>query len=263
MIYRFELRRQLPSALVWTAVLCAVLWLMIYGFYPIFLESRSIMEEFLQAFPPEVMAAMGFNLDDIFRFESFSCMVYLYEGVLGAIMISSASIAVFAREKNNKCTDFLLTKPKTRAELFGKKLLCCLTLVGISGVSYMLLFLLGAWHFSGGGMPSKEMLLCVFCLPLTQLVFLSIGIFLAVFLRKIRSATGLGCGIGIFAFLLAALYSLTEKDAMKFISPLYYFSPNAVMDTGGYDRSCVITALVLMAGLTAASFWKYTREDAI
>ena len=80
-------------------------------------------------------------------------------------------------------------------------------------------------------------------------------------MRKVRSAAGLGMGIGMFAFLLSAAFSLTEKEGLKYVSPLYYFSPNAVAKSGGYDPACVALAAVLFLTLLIASFVKYTRED--
>ena len=123
MIYRFEIKRQLMNALVWAFVILAVFMLLVYGFYPVFLDCRPILEEYIASFPPGIAKAFGFDLDDLFGFESYSGMVYLYVSVLGAIMISSAAISVFAREKKEKCRDFLMTKPVRRGVVFGKKLL--------------------------------------------------------------------------------------------------------------------------------------------
>ncbi|MPM46978.1 hypothetical protein SDC9_93685 [bioreactor metagenome] len=105
------------------------------------------------------------------------------------------------------------------------------------------------------------MALSMLCLFFTQLVFLSFGIFAAVILRRIRSASALGVGIGMFAFLLSIVYSLTEKEIFKYISPLYYFSPNAVAEAGSYDIPCVLPAVALTVGLTAAAYLIYTKAD--
>lgn len=261
MIYRFEIKRQLMNALIWAFVILAVFSLLVYGFYPVFLDCRPILEEYIASFPPGIAKAFGFDLDDLFGFESYSGMVYLYVSVLGAIMISSAAISVFAREKKEKCRDFLMTKLVRRGVAFGKKLLCCLTLIGIVSVPYMALYLYRACDSREAHAVTATMWLNAMSLPLTQLLLMSIGIFTAVFLRKVRSAAGLGMGIGMFAFLLSAVFSLTEKEGLKYVSPLYYFSPNAVAKSGGYDPACVALAAVLFLTLLIASFVKYTRED--
>jgi ABC-2 type transport system permease protein len=263
MVYRFELRREITAALIWAEVISAVLLLLLYGFYPIFLDSRAAMEGYIAALPPEMVSAFGLNLDDLFSFEGFFGMVYLYESILGGIMISSVTLAVFAREKQNKCSDFLLTKPKTRSKIFLEKLLCCLTLIGIVNIPYAALYLLSYFDDTGALRLPSSAVLNVLCLPLTQLVFLSFGMFLAVFLRKIRSAAGLGAEIAIFAFLISAVHSLTGKEIFQFFSPLFYFSPHAVAETGGYDISGVATAAVLTLGLSAAAYWKYTKSDLV
>ena len=258
--FRFEFKRQLSYTLIWATVVVGLLWMLINGFYPIFLESKAAVSDMLSAFPQGMAAAFGFNLDDLFSYESFSGMVYLYEGILGAIMAAGTAISVFAREKQCKCLDFILTKPQSRAKIFWQKLLCCILLITLFNLPYLSLFTANYLHYNSGGL-SNVMLLSMLCLFFTQLVFFAFGLFAAVFMRKIRSASGLSSGIGLFAFLLSMVYSLTEKDIFKFISPLYYFSPNAVTSTGGYDLPCVITAVALIIGLTAASFFKYTRAD--
>lgn len=262
MIYRFELRRELTITLIWTAMICAVLLFLLYGFYPIFLESRAVMEKYMASFPPTVAITFGFNLENLFSFESFYGMVYLYESILGGIMISSVSLAVFAREKHFKCSDFLLTKPQTRSKIFWKKLLCCLTLIVIVNIPYAALYLMSYFDYTGTQLTAS-VVLNVLCLPLTQLVFLSFGVFLAVNLRKIRSAAGLGTEIGIFAFLMSVVHSLTEKEIFKYLSPLFYFNPNTVAETGGYDLSSVATAVILALGLFAVAYWRYTRSDIV
>lgn len=260
-VYRFELRRQYRNALVWAAVVAAVTWLMIFGVYPIFLDSREAVETMLVSFPAGFAEAFGFNLDDLFGYESFSGMAYLYAGLLGGIMASGTALAVFAREKRSKCSDFLLTRPVGRRRVFFQKLLCCLTLLVTVWLPYLIVFFSGYFRFTGAQALTGSVVLCALCLPLTQLVFTAFGLSAAVFLRRIRSASGLGVGIGLSAFLLSMLYSLTEKEYFKFISPLCYFSPNAVRQTGGYDSACVAAAAVLTLGLFAAAYFRYTRAD--
>lgn len=260
-VFRFELKKQLASAFIWTGVITAVLWLMLYGFYPVFLSSREAMENMLASFPAGVAAAFGFDLDDMFSFKSFSGMVYLYEGILGAIAAAVTAIAVFAREKQSKCMDFLLTKPLSRSEIFLQKLLCCFVIVAMINIPYIALFSASFIDYTGATTLSGAIALSVLCLFFTQLVFLSIGIFAAVFIRRIRSSSGLGTGIGIFAFLLSIVHSLTELEIFKFFSPIYYFSPASISETGGYDAATVITAVILIIVLTGAAFVRYTKSD--
>lgn len=260
-VFRFELKKQLASALIWTGVITAVLWLMLYGFYPVFLSSREAMENMIASFPAGVAAAFGFDLDDMFSFKSFSGMVYLYEGILGAIAAAVTAIAVFAREKQSKCMDFLLTKPLSRSEIFFQKLLCCIVIVAIINIPYIALFSASFFDYTGAATLSGTIVLSVLCLFFTQLVFFSIGIFAAVFVRRIRSSSGLGTGIGIFAFLLSIVHSLTELKIFKFFSPIYYFSPVSISETGGYDAATAVTAVILIIVLTGAAFVRYTKSD--
>lgn len=258
-IFRFETRRQLRNTVTWTAVIVVVLWLMLYGFYPLVVNSRTAMEEMLASFPPGVLAAFGINMDDVFAFAGFSRMVYLYDALLGAIMATGTAAAIFAREKQNKSSDFLLTKPLSRSEIFVQKLAACLTLIGVLNIPYVAVYTASYLHYTGS--VTRPDLLTILCLFLMQLVFVSFGIATAVFMRRIRSSSATGVSIGMFAFLLSMVYSLSEKDVFRFISPLSYFNPDAVFKTGRYDMPSVATAIVLMLGMTAAAYVRFTTAD--
>lgn len=261
MVYRYELRRQIRGDLAWGAVLAAVLWGLQYGFYPLFLDSQAVVEEYIAAFPEGFAAAFGLDATDLFGVESFFNLVYLYEAVLGACMAGILALTVFDREKRDRCGDFLLTRPVGRGQIFGKKWLACLTLVALCDIPYGALFLYSQWDWAGLRLDEAGVWLRLLCLPLTQVLYLSFGCFAAVFLRRVRSATGLGAGLGLAGFLLSAIQSLTEEEMLQYISPLHYFDPKAVAQTGGYDIATAAVALGLMALCTAAAFLKYTRED--
>ncbi len=259
MIYRFEMRRQLGAAVCWAVSLLAAALLLTEGFYPVFLACRTIVEEYIATFPPLLAAAFGFQLDDLFSIDSYMTLVYLYEALLGAIAVTTAALTVFAREKRQHCADFLMTRPVSRCAVFLRKLLCCLTLLVLMDLPCLLAQLMSYQHFQGT--HRTELLLTLLCLPLNQLFFLALGAFLAVWLRTVRSPAGLGCGIGMGAFLLSMLRTMTELDALQYLSPLYYFSPLTVRQTGGYDPVCAVLGLALTLLLGAAAFVRYTRQD--
>lgn len=258
-IFRFEVRRQLGNTIIWTAVIGTVLWLMLYGFYPLVVNSRAAMEEMLASFPPGVLAAFGINFNDLFAFAGYSRMVYLYDALLAAIMASGTATAIFAREKQNKSSDFLLTKPLGRSEIFVQKLAACLMLISVLNIPYVAVYMASYLHYTSS--VTKPDLFTILCLFFMQLVFVSFGIVAAVFMRRIRSSSAAGVSIGMFAFLLSMVYSLSEKDMFRFVSPLSYFSPDAVFKTGRYDMPSVATAVVLMLSLIAAAYVRFTTAD--
>lgn len=260
-IFIFEIKRQLSDILLWTAIVCVVLVLMIYGFYPIFLDSRPAVEQMLSAMPEGFAAAFGLNVDDLFSYQSFSSMVYLYESLLGSIMAAKTAVAVFGREKQNQCQDFLFSKPVSRKSIFIQKLMCCAVSMLIVSIPYVILFIGGYYHYTESVQITSSLLLSAVGMPLTMILFTAIGITAVVFLHRIRSASGMGTGIGLAAFLLSVLYSLTERDFFKYISPLSYFNPSEVARFAHFDPICIGLALLIICGLGMASYIRCIKED--
>ena len=232
------------------------------GFIRYFLDCRPILEEYIASFPPGIAKAFGFDLDDLFGFESYSGMVYLYVSVLGAIMISSAAISVFAREKKEKCRDFLMTKPVRRGVAFGKKTAllpyidrnCVRAVYGVVSLS-RLRFPRSPCRYRNHVAECHELAADATVVDEHWDFY---GGFLCARCVRLRAwAWALAC----LRFCSLRFFPLTEKEGLKYVSPLYYFSPNAVAKSGGYDPACVALAAVLFLTLLIASFVKYTRED--
>jgi ABC-2 type transport system permease protein len=251
-IYLFELRAQIKNFAVWTAVILAAYFVLMPGVYPVFLESLDDVTAMLEGFPPEFAAAFGINIDDLFSYGGFFTFTYGYMSVIGAIMAASLSVSAFAREKRSKCTDFLLTKPAGRSGIFFAKLLSVLTFLAVTDIAFaaeVYIFYLP----EGGGLAPKLMT-CVAGFFFMQLVFLAAGAAFAVYARRVRSVAGIATAFGFAAFILSALYGLLEKEAIRFIAPLKYFDPSAVIFGSGFESEFVLTAAAVILALTAAAY---------
>jgi ABC-2 type transport system permease protein len=95
----------------------------------------------------------------------------------------------------------------------------------------------------------------------TQLVFMSFGIVFATFARKVRSVSGIATAFGFAGFILTALRSLIDEEAIRFVAPLKYFDPAVVFSNGGYEAKYVVTAAVVTAACLCVSYVKFTKSD--
>ncbi len=259
-VYLFELRRAWKSAAVWTAVLFALFIGLIAGFYPAFLDSRVEVERALANLPPEFAAAFGMEMDNLFSYGGFYAFSFLYMSLLGAIMAASLGIDMFAREKRAKCTDFLLTKPRTRSGMFVAKLLSVLTLLVFVNALYLIASLVLCSAYGQESMG--RVALAASALFFTQLLMLSVAIFAAIFMKRVRSVSASAMMIGFGGFLLTALHSLLEDDALRYIAPFKYFSVSLAFSEGRFETPYVLTAAAITLVLLVASHMSYCRGDA-
>jgi len=260
-IFLFELRAQRKSFFVWTASLLAVFAFFMGIFYGPFMNSKAAVQDALSSLPPAFAAIFGVEMDIFFSYGGFFQFLYTYLSLIGAIMAAIIAVSVFSREKRSKCVDFLFTRPVDRRRVFLIKLLSCLTLIIAANILFLAVsavFYLGKGEDTSG---LGRVLLASLALFFTQLVFLSLGILLAVFAKKIRSVSGSATVLGLAGFVLMGLYALTEEDALRFLSPLSYFRPQSVFATGGFEGEYAAAAAAVILACIALSYFRYCRSD--
>lgn len=258
----YEIKSILKSSIVWACSLVGLFALMMLGAYPVYSDAIDEITPILANFPPEFTAAFGMNLESLFSYGGFYNFTFGYIGLAAAIMASSLSIAIFAREKRSKCSDFLLTKPLSRESIFMKKLVSGFSIIVITNAIYVLsaIFIYRVNGEKSDGLAKFAM--AALGLFFTQLVFLSIGVFFATFAKKVRSVSGAATAFGFGAFILSAITNVFDDKNLDFIAPLKYFEPNAVFENGSYEIKFVCMAALIIVVCIGTSFVKFCKSDA-
>lgn len=261
-IFAYECKSQLRSFINWTIGIVGGFLLFVLAFYGAFMESKAAVEQALSNLPPAFAAVFGVHVDKMFTFGGFFQFAYTYVSVAGAIMAAVTGVAVFSRENRNKCADFLLVKPIRRSAVFGQKLLACFTLL----LAFNLLYngaVLASYAVNGAGEDSyARVALASASLFFLQMVYLGLAVLVATLASKVRSVSGTGMAMGFAGFLVMALYSLTEEQAVRWVSPLQYFIPSDVLSTGSFTAKYALAGAVLAVVCLAVAFWRYCRSDA-
>lgn len=260
-VYLFELKRTRKNAAFWTTALLCLLVMLMSVVYPVYSESRTLVESVLESFPPEFSAAFGLSIADIFSFGGFYAFAFLYLSLMGGIMAATLGLSTFAREKQNKCTDFLLAKPKNRSELFLSKLLSTLTLLAIANILYIAAFLILYNISEQDAALIGRGLLAASAMFFTQLVLLSVSVFIATFAKRIRSVSSVSMGIAFGGFILTALHSILKEDILRYITPYKYFDVTLAFTEGHFESLYAATAAIITLVLLGASFVRYCRSD--
>jgi len=261
-VYLFELRRIWKSAVSWSAILLALLIVLMAVVYPMYYSARAEVEAALAGFPPQFAAAfVGVSLDRIFSYGGFYAFGYLYLSLLGAIMAAVLGLDLFAREKRAKCTDFLMTKPMRRIHLFAAKALAGLTALILTNALFLLVsFLLYRAQEQGTLQPGRAVLASG-ALFFTQLVIFAVSACIAAYAKKIRSTSGGAMAIGFGGFILTALHSILEEDALRYIAPYKYFDVSLAFSEGRFETPYVVTAAAVTISLLFLSAVKYCTSD--
>ena len=261
-IFAYECKSQLKSFISWTVGLVGGFLLFVAAFYGAFMESKAAVEQALSHLPPAFAAVFGVEVEKMFTFGGFFQFAYTYLSLAGAIMASVTGIAIFSREKRNKCADFLLVKPLRRSAIFGQKLLSAAALLTVFNVLYVAA-VLAVYAGQGAGEEGyARVALAGSSLFFLQMVFLGAAVLFATLAAKVRSVSGAGMAMGFAGFLLMALHSLTEEEAVRWISPLEYFAPSQALATGAFEAKYALAGAALAVVCIAAAFWRYCKSDA-
>jgi len=260
-VYKFEMKRLFGSLMTWTITIAVLMFFLMKGFYPAMMESREAVEKIFANFPPEMLIGLGMDVTRMFSYEGFLSFSNLYIGLLSAMMSVSMALQIFAREKRDKCTDFLLTRPIRRSEIFLAKFMAGMTNLAIFSLFYGAVVM---YDFNAQNLtPLYENSLLYYILSpfLTTLVFFTLATIYAVFSKRVRTIAGTATAFAFGAFVLSGLVDLLEKDFLRYIAPLDYFSTGYVLEHGSFEPALMITALVLFVFGNALVFWRYNTHD--
>lgn len=259
-VYLFELRRQWRSFLAGTLTQAIMAVVFLAGMYPMYHDAQKDVEKVLAGFPPQFAAAFGIT-DTMFSFGGFFSFTYTYFAVVAAIFGALWGLRVLGREKMDRCMDFLVSRPASRAGLFWAK-----AAVVLSGIVVMNAVFLGVtlWMRAAVGAEALgvgRLSLMVLGVAGVQIVFAALGALIAVLAAHLRSVTGPGVGLGILGFILSALPALTDDDKFKVISPFSYFDVAHVEAHGSYDAGYLSLAAVLVVVMMAVACVVYVCRD--
>lgn len=255
-IFWYEFRSRLKTSAIWTASIMAIMILFQTAIYPVFMDSKEDVVNMLAGFPPEYLAMFGFGGDQMFSFQGFFALTYNYIALMCGIFAAYLAISVFSSEKRSKCSDFLISKPVKRGEIFTLKLASVLLLLVLSsGLMTALCCVLYSSDTDKG-----KLSLCFLGLFLVELVFMALGTAAAVCLRKIRSVSGIATALGFAGFIVAGLSGIVDRKALEYIAVMKYFEPNGVYSDGP-DTGYVVISLIAACIITAASAFYFSKHD--
>ena len=259
-VFRFELTRQALSYLGTCALALLLSVGLLGGFYPVFHDAQHEFAAVLASYPPQFLEAFGAG-SDILTFAGFLSFVAVYLELTVAIAGFGWGLAVFGRERRDRCDEFLLTRAQGRVSIFGQKLLACL--IGIAGVTAALVLgAIGAAHVTDLCADTGRLALAFAAMGGVCLVFMLMGALAGVLLPRVRSVSGWATSAGIIGFILAVLPDLTDEDKLRAISPFSWFSPAHVMEAGTLDAGYLAIAIAVGACSLVVALAAYARSDA-
>lgn len=232
-ILRFELRKYLPSTIIWALSLSFFGYLCI-NLFTLFTKDMNFFQQMLSAYPPEFLQAFGAQMNTITSLNGFYSFCFMYIVMCGALEALYISMRVTSQEIAGKSADFLFTKPISRCKIMTYKLLCVILCILIMNVIYSCITLFAANAVDAEF--DKTLFLSInLGLFFTQMLFVAFGFLLGTSLSKIKTPISLSCGIVCLFFLLQMIVNLEPDGFLSYFSFLSYTSADLILANAGFE----------------------------
>jgi ABC-2 type transport system permease protein len=261
-LYVYEVRQRGRSVAQWGVGLLAMHYLYV-AFYPVFAEQAAAVQAFLRQLPPEYRTAFGLDGVDLSQVLGYYSMIFLFVQMLLAVQASRYGFDLVAAEERHRTADFLLTRPVSRSQVFGAKLLAALTALGLTwavtwAAAWSSLALFHAGH------PYDRRLLALMLAGMVpfQGFFLAVGAALAVWLPRLRASLPYALGLAFGMYALNAAGDLQGRASpLERLTPFAAFDPSQVVRHGGYEPGAVALMVALSLLALAVAYARFLRRD--
>ena len=259
-VYIQELKMSARSAAYWTLGML-VLLLMFMQMFPAFSKDAAVMQQIISKFPPEFAKALGLSTLDLSNVMGYYGFLFTYMLLIGGIFAMKSGISVLSEEVRAKTADFLVVKPITRTAIVTAKLFSVLTNIVLQNIVYTSLAFIVIESISKEPYDLKVFFLINLSLLLVQLFFASLGLFVGVAMKKIKTVLPVALGM-VFGFFVLQLLNQSLTDAkLGYITPFAYYDIAYIIETVSYKPEFFIINCFLVIGFTAAAYLIYNKKD--
>lgn len=212
--------------------------------------------------PKALKALLGIGPFDVTSMSGFYSFLFPYLELTAAIHALLLGNSMIAKEERDKTTEFLIAKPVSRTAVVTSKLLAALVNVIILNLVSLFSSLAIVPGFNKGKDITPEILAFDLSMFIVQIIFLSLGAFIAAFMRKPKASGSIGTGILLGGYMIARLTDFTDRlNALNILSPFKYFSYVRIVNGDGLNALIVILSLIPAALFAVSTYYFYLRRD--
>jgi len=259
-IYRQELKVNRNSILVWviSLVILAALFL---SFYPSFYDEAEEFTRIVQSYPEGVLLALDIDSTMVSSYIRYYAYIFTFISLGFAIQAMNIGIGLLNREISGRTAEFLLSKPVSRYQLLSSKLLAALTGLIFINVLYTAAICLLSPMFAIHKVDYSILLLFSGALLWIQLLFLMIGLILAVFIQGIKSPVIISISTVFSLYVLNMLTSFTQTKGLRYVCPFQYFDTGYIIEHSAYEWKYIWLLAALITGGGFLVFTAFSHKD--
>lgn len=259
-VYLHELKQYRKFILIWVLSLCLLIILLMM-MYPTIEQDAESFLKLLENYPEELRYALGMYIENITSVLGFCAFIFSFTMLLTTIQAMIVGVNIMTKEVREKTADFLLTKPISRKALIIYKILASLTVFIITNIFIYLVSLISIKLMSKTTFDVGLFTQIAFSLLLTQLLFFTLGLFISLVLKKVKSPLGISLGVVLLLYALSTLLVKEHNDVTRYLTLYKYFEPNFIFMKNGYDVPFIIIGMIIVTILFILSLAIYDKKD--
>lgn len=259
-ILRQEVKMMRTGSLIWFGVLGA-LALMYIGLYPTFSSDAAQTRELFSHVPPAFKAAFNLDVDTLLSFLGFFAFTFTNLTLAAGIYAMHTGVSVMSREQRSKTTDFLLTKPRSRTNVFVQKYLAGLGAVVLVWAGFFAVSFVLAKAFGGGDFGLDRFSMLLVALLIIEVWLYTFGVFLTQVMKRLRSTVPVTLAATFGFFMVGMLGAIINEPKLSYFSPFKFFDFVAIASGKGYDAVYLLVAFVSMFVAGGVAYLLYVKRD--
>jgi ABC-2 type transport system permease protein len=259
-IFRHEFKIHFRSVIIWSLSQAAMIFLFTWIFSSIAVDAE-LLNRTLSQFPNELLVAFGMENLDLATVLGFFSFAFLFSQILLAIQASNYGFGILSAEERELTADFLMSKPVTRRRILFSKVLAAFTGLTITNLVVWVSSFVFINLFKGDrSYDVNTLVLLLSSIVLFQLVFLTLGTFISLLVKRVRNVTPFSMGLAFGMYVLSAFGGMLGDVKLELITPFKHFDPNYVISHGAFPSSLWISVAYLVIA-AVGTYVLYLRRD--
>lgn len=260
-IFKRELRANLKSLIIW----CVSMFFLIYAGmikYTGYAKAGQNVNELFNQLPSAFKAILGLNTLNATSISGFYSIFYLYFMLLAGIHAIMLGSVIMSKEERDKTADFLFAKPLLRSKIVTAKFLAIFINLIILNLTTLFSSILFVTIFNNGQSITDIIIMLMIPLFILQIIFATLGTFIAVITKNTKRATSLSTAILLSTFILSVAIDLYNKiDYLKYLTPFKYFPASNVIISKSYETSFIILSFIISIGFIITTYILTDRRE--
>ncbi len=259
-IFLRELKANLKSLLIWTAIITLLIMIAVAKFSAFAGDPE--MLKMLDAMPPAMLDAFNMRAFNLTTLSGFYGIMFVYFGLMGAIAAAMWGSDMISKEERDKTVEFSLVLPVSRSRIITAKVLAAL----VNCIAFVLI----TWGVSLVAVRSYKpdqafrdfLALEMQAMFLIELIFLALGLLLGCAMQQYKLSGSTAVGIILTTYFLSVISTMQKDlDLLKYFTPFRYFDAGELYRSGKFEGIFLLLTAAIIAVCVAAGYWVYNKRD--